>query len=196
MNSKLFQIGMIYMTFGLGGCGHDAHGHDHDHDHHPETPGIGEAHQPQHVGGFLVAASDHVANIELVPNFADGEMQVFLFDGCVEKSVRSEQTEIPITVQLADGPRELVAMAQANELTGETVGDTSEFLVQDDALKGAGHVTGTIQEVNFLGARYSNLEFSTDPATHTDGYFGTPTEHGSDGDQAPAKKLDDDVQEQ
>tara|TARA_R110002126_G_scaffold60156_6_gene156911 strand:- start:3706 stop:4290 length:585 start_codon:yes stop_codon:yes gene_type:complete len=192
MNSKLFQIGMIYMTFGLGGCGHDAHGHDHDHEHEHEAPGIGEAHQPQHVGGFLVAASDHVANVEIVPNFEKGEMQVFLYDGCVEKSVRSEQAEIPITLQLADGPREFVAMAQANELTGETVGDTSEFLVKDDALKGAKHVTGTIQEVHFLGARYTNLAFNTDPATHHAGYFGIATEHETDSNQAQAKKRDDD----
>jgi hypothetical protein len=181
MNSKLFQIGMIYMTFGLGGCGHDAHSHDHAHD--PEPAGIGEAHQPQHVGEFLVAAKDHVANVGILPNFADGEMRVYLYDGCVEEYVRTDQVEIPITVNLPDGPRKFIAMAQANEaLTGETIGDTSEFLVKDDALKGVEHVTGMIQEVNFLGARYTNLEFNTDPATHDEGYYGTATAHGSDGD--------------
>ncbi len=194
MNSKLFQIGMIYMTFGLGGCGHD--GHAHDHDHGQETPGIGGAHQPQHVGEFLVAAKEHVANVGILPNFADGEMRVYLYDGCVEKYVRTDQVEIPITLNLTDGPREFVAMAQANELAGDTVGDSPEFLVQDDALKGVGHVTGMIQEVNFLGARYTNLEFNTDPATHDEGYFGSATEHGSDSNQAQAKKRDDDPQDQ
>lgn len=155
--SKTPWTAALLLGLALGaGCGGDSHGHD---------DGGGHAHAAPHaeIGGFLVELGDHYAQLEIVHDRGAGELRFYVYDGHAESAVRLEQEAIELELELTDGPLALTAAAQASDLTGETVGDSSEFLAADPRLKGLRTFSGTVREIDVRGETFSDVAFRCPP---------------------------------
>lgn len=142
------------------------HTHDDHHEGEEHSHGHSHAHTAPH-DGTLVLMGDHFAFIELVLDSAAGKMTAYVLDGEAEKPVRISQTAIEILILKPDTPEmrppvgDLIKLnAAANTLTGETVGDTSEFVVTSDLLKGKDHFDGLVQSVTIKGEEIKGVSFN------------------------------------
>lgn len=137
------------------GCDYKAEPNDGDGHHHHH-------HVAPH-GGTLVVLGDESAHLELVLE-PDGELTVYLLDGEAEKPVRTDQTsiEIEITPKSTDTIRakftETLA-AVASPLTGETVGDSSEFRLKSEKLVGWESFDCRIKAVRLRGQALEDIRF-------------------------------------
>ena len=142
---------------------HDHAGHDHEHDHdHEGHDHEGHAHKAPH-GGTLVAIGSHFAHVEVVVDAETGRISAYVLDGEAERPIRIAQKNLPIKVKLLDGPEPrgmaFNLEAVANTLTGETAGDTSEFSLTNDKLKGVTRFEGTILSLEIQGQSVKDTEF-------------------------------------
>lgn len=139
-----------------------AEGDDHDHEH-----ADGEEHGHHHAaphGGTLVALGDHFAHLEILLDPETGKMTVYVLDGEAENPVRLVQEEIEFSVALKrEGEGTSVTMLQAraveNPLTGETVGDSSEFTVESDKLIGVAAFSAVVSTLEIKGEKIDDVEF-------------------------------------
>jgi len=144
---------------GHEGDHHGAHDDDHDGTHdgdHGASDGAhgegGHKHVAPH-GGALIPIADGAANIEVVLDREQGELTLFLFDGCAENSLRSDLASMTLVCD-----NEIFELAaRASGLTGETVGDTSEFGLVDERLKGRGSLSGKLARVSLLGSTLTDV---------------------------------------
>lgn len=118
----------------------------------------GHVHEAPH-GGMLVELGDHFAYLELVLDAEIGSLTVYVLDAEAEQAVRIAQPTIGVTF---DAPERMTGQAftleaRANVLTGETVGDTSQFGVTDSALKGISVNGARIREVTVKGQTFRDL---------------------------------------
>ncbi len=165
----------------LGGCGQQeektaasgpdkhetaaSHTHEDHHEGDEHSHGHSHAHTAPH-GGTLVLLGDHFAFIELVLDSATGKMTAYVLDGEAEKPERISQPAIELLILKPDSPKagppvgDLVKLdAASNTLTGETVGDTSEFVVTSDLLKGKDHFEGIVQSITIKGEEIKGVSF-------------------------------------
>jgi len=123
-----------------------------------EAAAVEHAHEAPH-GGTLVELGDHFSFLELVLDAEVGSLTVYVLDAEAEQAVRITQPTISVTF---DAPERLTGQtftlqAQANVLTGETVGDTSQFSVTDAALKGQVVTGARIADVTVKGQTFRDL---------------------------------------
>lgn len=163
----------------LAACGgndhndHKDHSHkDHDHGSHKDHDHDDHAHVHEAPrGGTLIELGDHAANVELL---IDAERKVFALyalDAHAENAAKLTQAEVEITVLASkQGTKEkqlddftLKLTATANENTGEKVGDTSQFQVGLEALKGLTEFEGVIKSITIKGATYNDVKFKLKP---------------------------------
>ena len=141
---------------------HDHHADDHGEDEHAHG---GDDHGHSHEaprGGALVELGDHVAHFEVLHSAQTGTLKFYAMDGHVEAPVRLTAPSLPVLITL-DGAAEPIALelqAVASELTGETVGDTSEFAVTDERLIDQFTFQATLPSVDIRGVAFENVEFS------------------------------------
>jgi len=127
-------------------------GNQDNHDH-------GHVHVAMH-GGILVELGDHAHNLELVLDKETGTLSVYTFGGHAKKFIRVKQPSIVLSLDepLGDvGSLELQAVA--NEVTGETVGDTAYFSIQNDNLKEVASLSGKVNSVELQGHTYTEVPF-------------------------------------
>jgi len=139
---------------------HHPDGHDHDHDHHGHhDDDHGHHHDPVH-GGTLLTLGDHLGHLEFVLDENAGTLTMYALDDEVETGVRLRAESIPVRVTPGGGGDaiDLELHAVANVLTGETVGDTSEFAAANDALVGVEHVEVEIPDLEFLGQEFTDVK--------------------------------------
>ncbi len=110
-------------------------------------------------GGTLVAFGDEFAHLEFVLNEKTGKLSAYALDGEAENPARLKQTEIEIVV-VKPTAFSIKLNAVENSLTGETVGDTSEFAAVADDLKNIKEFDATIVSVNIKGREFKNVEFN------------------------------------
>jgi len=126
----------------------------------PET--ADHAHEAPH-GGVLVELGEEFGHVELVLDGAAGTITAYVLDGEGEQAVRLAQESITLLVKepasLSGRPFDLAA--RANVLTGETVGDTSQFVLANDAFKGLAAFQGT-----FVHVAYKGQDFRDVPVTY------------------------------
>lgn len=136
-----------------------------------ETPaadgsGGGHAHDAPH-DGTLVELGEHVAQLELKLDPASGLLTLWIFDGHAEHPIRVTQPTVAVILDtppaLANRPLELAA--RANTLTGERVGDASEFAVTHEALRGVTTVSGRVIEVTVRGGAFRDVRFNLPAAS-------------------------------
>jgi len=117
------------------------------------------AHNAPH-GGCLVAIGEHFAHVEFVLDAATGKLTAYVLDGEADKSVRIKQKEIKLKIEgLGDKKFEVELVALENALTGETAGDSSQFEVVSEKLKGAKHFDGKIDKIEIKGQKTKDVEF-------------------------------------
>lgn len=154
----LALAGAVCPLTGCGG-GHDPEhgdGHDHDHADDASTGGHGHVHVAPH-GGVLVPLGEESAHVELL---LEGDLlTAWLLDAEAEKPLRSAQDALAMTIVTDEGAVDVRLEPVASALTGETVGDTSQFQTTATSLVGVdlAHVTGSIARVEVLGAVFEAI---------------------------------------
>ena len=106
-------------------------------------------------GGTLIELGEEFAHLELVIDKATGKAVLYSLDGEAEKAVRLKQEEIILDAKIGGRAQSFVFLAVANPLTGETVGDSSEFAVVAEEMKGVDRFEGVIREVTSRGSAFS-----------------------------------------
>lgn len=143
-SDKQLMIGLGYEE--AGPDGNDAHVHRAPHN------------------GALFQLGDHFANIEFTLDAKTGLLTLYALDAHAENAVRLAQDSIKLTgarIERAGGETgelpELVMLPFENALTGEKPGDSSEFRVTSDALKGAVKFSGTLAQLEIKGESFTDL---------------------------------------
>ncbi len=114
-------------------------------------------------GGALVDLGEgvgHVAHVEFVLDKEIGRLTAYVLDGEAENGIRLEQESIELIVTVPgrqSSPVELAAVA--NELTGEVVGDTSEFSATVESLIGVESFDAEIVSLYVKGKEFSSVMF-------------------------------------
>lgn len=168
MDFRLF----VCVLYGLAvaACGgHGEHKHDHARKdgHHQESgkeAAEKEEHHHEHAaphGGTLVALGDEFAHVELVLDAGSGTLTAYVLDGEAENAVRIRAENISIRVMsgLDAGRVTLVLAPVANDLTGETAEESSQYQAQSDDLVGAQSFTAVIESLTVKGVDFSDVEF-------------------------------------
>ncbi len=131
---------------------HSDHGHEHG----------GHAHSAIH-GGALISLGQHFAHLEVVLDPKVGKLTIYVQDAEAEKAIRIKQEVIELKVVLSkDGKSEdvdLKCAAVESELSGEKAGDSSEFMIQSDSLKGLDRFEAVIKIVGVLGQDFPSVKF-------------------------------------
>ena len=138
----------------------------HEHEPHKEIAG-NDGHEHHHTaphGGTLVAIGDHFAHLEVVLDSETGNLTVYVLDGEAENPIRLKQETLKFSVALKkEGKNPIVTTmelaAVESPLTGETVGDTSEFFARNEKLRGVRELSAVISNLEIKGKRIDDLEF-------------------------------------
>jgi len=187
---RLLLIGILIAAF--AGCQQDsgsaADEPTKEHAQHHDDSDRAHHHVAPH-GGTLVAVGEHYANLEFLLDKNTGELNAWVFDGCAENPIRITDSVIECVLTIEDKPSTLVLSAQANELTGETVGNSSQFAATLDQLQGAQKFAISIPSLTIKGQTLEDISFSypdngggeehnEDESVHTD----DDNDHGHDHD--------------
>ncbi len=126
-----------------------------------------EHHPPHH--GTLVELGEEFSHLELVLDAKTGTLTGYALDGEAEQSVRLKQPGIAIqitattaadgTERTLDKPVIVTLQGVADPLSGETVGDTSEFTAQADILKDVTGFKGSVTDITIKGAEFKDVAF-------------------------------------
>jgi len=149
----LFFVGVL-AGLGQAGCGGDAPaGHDHSHTH--DEP---HYHEPPH-GGVGVTFGNEDAHIEFLVNPEAGTVTAWFFKPHMEQYLRMKLESFEVLAKRDGEDAKLLFKAVANPVTGETVGDTSEFLAKADWLSETESFDAVLPEITVLGKVYRNVAF-------------------------------------
>ena len=151
-----FLILAVLVALGQAGCGG---GHEHDPSHaepHHHEP---HHHEPPH-GGAGVTLGDEAAHIEFLADADTGTMIAWFFTPHMERYLRIEAKSFEVLAKLPDGEAKLTFAAVANAGTGETVGDTSQFVAKADWLAGVAGFDAVLPELTIRGTVYRNVAFN------------------------------------
>lgn len=121
-----------------------------------------EAHH-QHVaphGGTLVEVGEHQFALEFVRDAAAGTLTLYILDAHAENFVRLPAKSIEVAIEVKGRAEKLSLAAVANELSGETVGDTSQFTASAEWLKREGEFAGKIAALEIRGAAFKDVAFT------------------------------------
>ncbi len=146
--SWMILAGLV--ALGQAGC---SGGHDHDHPH--AEP---HHHEPPH-GGAGVTLGDEEAHIEFLADAEAGMITAWFFTPHMERYLRIKAESFEVLAKLPDGEARLAFKAVANAGTGETVGDTSQFVAGADWLAGVESFDAVLPEVSIQGRVYRNVAF-------------------------------------
>lgn len=152
MKIILLLIGLCLLACTNSESNSDGHA---SHDHH------GHVHTAPH-GGTLVEIGAHQANLECLLDVEAGTLQVYILGPHAERAVRLAVTEIPIELRLADvaEPLRVSLMAQSDELSQYTVGNTALFSYQDERLKNITQFELFVPSVTIFGETFTDISVS------------------------------------
>jgi len=102
----------------------------------------------------LVELGEEFGHVELVLEPSSGTVTVYVLDGEATEAVRLIQKTIGLRIRDANV---FDLAARANVLTGETVGDSSEFVLTHDAFKGLSSFRGTLVHVVYKGQDFGDV---------------------------------------
>jgi hypothetical protein len=137
----------------LVGCGDPAH------QAHGNGGGGGGHHHASPSGGVAVELGDHQFHLDILSEPATGVIKAWVMDAHAENFVRVPLTNLSLEVVAGGSTQTVVLQAQGSTVTGETVGDTSMFQGQADALKGVAQFTGTIPVITIRDYNFRGVGF-------------------------------------
>jgi len=111
-------------------------------------------------GGTLVELGAHQFALEFVRDAAAGTLTLYVLDAHAENFVRLPAKAIAVVVDVKGRTEKLSLAAVANELSGETVGDTSQFTATADWLKRDGEFAGRIAALEIRGTVFQDVAFT------------------------------------
>lgn len=116
-------------------------------------------------GGTRVALGTS-GHLEFVHDPSSGLLTAYILDAAGTAVTRIPAKTITVEVTPAGGSPVTVALAStANGLTGDTVGNSSQFGGTNAALKGVTTFTGTVKEATLGGQSFKDVAFRY-PAAH------------------------------
>ena len=116
-------------------------------------------HPPPHGGTTVKAGSS--AMLEFVLDPSSGMLTAYVLDGMGMSTQRTTAKTIELEVTPPGGkPTALSLASTANGLTGDTIGNSSQFGGTLPALKGASTFTGVVKSFTAGGETASNVAFS------------------------------------
>ena len=113
-------------------------------EHHHEAPN----------GGILTEVGEHAASLEWL--IEEGQLKVYIFDGCAEKPIRVAQLEVKVSIK-ADKEQELTLSPVTNKLTGEKPGDSNTFSVAVSDLNKEKISAISVQSITIQGIDYKDV---------------------------------------
>ena len=116
-----------------------------------------EHHAPHQ--GTLVVLGEEFSHVELVLDSATGELNAYVLDGEAENPVRVSQSSLIIKLKENGKLVKLRLKPIANALTGEKVGDTSQYQGTFEQLKGLSHFEGYISSITSRGESFKDVRF-------------------------------------
>ena len=124
------------------------------------SPAAAHHHHAPH-GGVLVELGNESAYVELVLNPEAATLTAYILDSEAEESVRLKQSSVQIAIETSGSTAAQVLdlPAHADILTGETVGDSSEFAATSPSLFGTKTITGHILDVLVKGQEFRDIRF-------------------------------------
>ncbi len=134
--------------------GHHEDGHD---DHHKDGHHHVSLHKAE--GASMTALGKHFAHMEMRLDGKSGKLTLWITDGEAEKSIRLKHKEISMHLTIKGKNKAVKLSAVANKLTGETLGDTSQFETQIDELKGVKEFDGIIPRIVIKGKEFNSTRF-------------------------------------
>jgi len=146
-------------TLALTACG-DGHDRDHNGDqNHNHGDHAGHDHTAKH-GGALAPIGDHFAHVEVLVE--DATMTIWVTGAEAQRPVRVPDASLTVTCTPTDGGEAFTVTchAAANELSGETVGDTSQFTGEHERLAATKTFDGVIATITVKGTPQNNVTFS------------------------------------
>jgi hypothetical protein len=115
-------------------------------------------------GGTLVSLGGGFAHVEMVLDPETGKLTAYALDDDAEDSVQLAQKEMDFQITLNQGGQKktftMKLAAVPNVLTGETVGDTSQFEGQSDNLKGVKEFDAVLSYIHTRGADFKDVPFN------------------------------------
>ena len=103
---------------------------------------------------------DEEAHIEFLVDAEAGTVTAWFFTPHMERYLRVQVESFEVLAKLPDGEAKLTFAAVANAGTGETVGDTSQFVAKADWLAGVAVFDAVLPEVTVRGTVYRNVAFN------------------------------------
>lgn len=117
-------------------------------------------------GGTLVVLAEEFAHLEFVLDPAESRLTCYVLGPHAASAVRVEEEVITVAVRFADPDAELPVdsrtlhmAAKANPLTGETVGDSSQFEATDPVLGRSASFDGLVPVVTVRGRKFQDVVF-------------------------------------
>jgi hypothetical protein len=162
----------ILSVVALAACGGKEETASHDHEQqeqagHEHAEVGAHAHTAPH-GGTLVVLGDEFAHIEFVLDAEEGKLTAYILDAEAENPIRLSQGQIDMDVTSDSFPEShrLLLLPVANELTGETVGDSSQFEASAPYFKGLSQFYGGIAEITVRGQTFATVTFEFPEGKH------------------------------
>ena len=103
---------------------------------------------------------DEEAHIEFLVDAEVGTVTAWFFKPHMERYLRIKAESFAVLAKLPDGEARLTFAAVANAGTGETIGDTSQFVARADWLAGARSFDAVLPEVSVRGTVYRDIAFN------------------------------------
>jgi hypothetical protein len=144
----------VVALVGLSACSKKKEAaHDHGHGSHH-----GHQHVPPH-GGTPVILGNEDFHLELVRDPAAGSLTAYVLDAHMAGFIRLPVPAIELAVQVGGRAEKLTLAALPNQLSGETVGDTSAFVAQAEWLKTTGEFSAVVPSLTIRGRTFTNVAF-------------------------------------
>ena len=103
---------------------------------------------------------DEEVHIEFLVDAEAGTVTAWFFKPHMERYLRIKAESFAVLAKLPNGEARLTFAAVANAGTGETVGDTSQFVARADWLAGARSFDAVLPEVSVRGTVYRSIAFN------------------------------------
>jgi hypothetical protein len=116
-----------------------------------------EHHPPHH--GTLVVLGEEFSHVELLSNPGTGHLTAYILDGEAENPVRISLKSLQIKFKINGKTYWIRLLPQANPLTGEKIGDTSQYDGASKNLVGIHKFEGTILDIKARGTEFKNVWF-------------------------------------